>query len=59
MSGQNAEIAQMLIGQLGQHIGFDLMFPEQGFILTEAETFEPRPDVHECRSPFTGNLSRD
>ena len=50
MCQRNAQIDQMLLGQLRQYIGFDLMLLEKGFELTEAKTAEPRSDFHGCRS---------
>src|SRR6185312_9095804 len=61
MSERNTELDQMLVGQLRQDIGFDHLFAEQSFVLFEAETAQPRPDVHLGPSPLPNRvkLSRD
>ena len=46
VSERNTEVFEVLIGQLGQNVGLDLVFTKYGFVLTEAETVEPSPDIH-------------
>ena len=51
MPKRNTEIPEVLIGQFGQNVSVDLVFTKNGFVLTQAETAQPSPDIHLWQSP--------
>src|SRR6185312_666652 len=51
MTQRNADVAKHVFAQLRERIRFDPVLSKYGFILVEAETAKPRPDVHRCQSP--------
>jgi hypothetical protein len=46
VSEGDADILEVLIGQLRQDVGVDLVLPKQVVVLIKAETAEPGPDIH-------------
>ncbi len=43
---RNTEVLEVLIGQLRQNVAVDFIVAECRFILAEAETSQPIPDIH-------------
>jgi hypothetical protein len=46
MSDCEAELLQVIPGQLRQDLGVDRIVAERGFVLPESEVLEPSRDVH-------------
>src|SRR5262249_46307051 len=51
----HTEILQILVRKFGQRLPIDLMIAKGGLVTIEAETLQPRRDIHACR-PYAALL---
>ena len=56
MPERDAELLEVDLGQLRQDIGVDFTRTKKRLVLSQAETFEPTPDIH-GRTPRAPNGS--
>jgi hypothetical protein len=52
MPERNAEVLEVLLGELRQNIGVDFAVAEHGLALFEAEAPQPGPDVNGRNPPW-------
>src|SRR5579859_6041284 len=52
MTQRDADVAKHMFAQLRKRVRLDPVLSKYGFVLVEAETAKPRPDVHRCQSPL-------